>query len=40
VESFEEKGLKKAILYFGKGKTLVEVELQYSQLLSAKADSL
>ena len=31
VERFEEMGLKKATLYFGKAKTLVEVELQYNE---------
>lgn len=32
VEGFTEPGLKKAILYFGQDKTLVEVELQYQDL--------
>jgi hypothetical protein len=31
VEGFVEQGLKKAILYFGPQKTLVEVELQYQE---------
>jgi hypothetical protein len=31
VDRFPDSGLKKAILYFGKEKTLVEVELQYDE---------
>lgn len=31
VEGFTQAGLKRAILYFGKGKTLDEVELQYEE---------
>ena len=31
VEGFTEQGLRKAILYFGQAKTLVEVELQYQE---------
>jgi hypothetical protein len=31
VEGFTQKSLKRAILYFGKGKTLDEVELQYEE---------
>lgn len=31
VEGFAEQGLKRAILYFGPQKTLVEVELQYQE---------
>ena len=31
LDRFPDNGLKKAILYFGKEKTLVEVELQYDE---------